>query len=518
VCYSVKFLRRIGSFGRAIHRIYRWVVLTFIAACAVASSSFAQESGNVPVIRIESRQVLIPTRVWAKVEDSDYEEVHLSTRDFRLFEDEKEQTIEKVMLIRPYRSPLLADNQGNQYSIALNSMGEWTSLGSVTRLLSFFATPIYEIAYRPPESPEGSCHTIKIKVEPKSESGNRMTTVEMGQIPFGNRILNPMHIVNRRDLLLDYRTQYCNVTHSASDPLYGTPAGDRLEIIVNSDKAEVEGFSLSAVDFHDESNTSRVRVALDFPHLSNQTGIPDFQVTLLGFFSRANGGIAARFSDSKEMGCRYIENESDDVVRHLCGRDFFYNHYETEVDLPPGDHNLRVAIDFGGALRRAEVPVHVRAPEKSLAVSGIALCKRYFAHDQPQQGPLPPPDGIPTLPFELKPLVSKGIELTPTADTRFKKKDPLAAYFEVYEPLLTSGGNVHAQFEMRVIDAKTGEVKSDSGFKPADGYVNPGKVVIPISQKVAIEELSAGEYQVQVRAKDSSGNSTDWRTTSFTRE
>ena len=74
------------------------------------------------------------------------------------------------------------------------------------------------------------------------------------------------------------------------------------------------------------------------------------------------------------------------------------------------------------------------------------------------------------------------------------------------------------QFEMRVVDAKTGEVKSDSGFRPADGYVNQGKAVIPISQKIAIGELSPGAYQVQVRAKDSSGNSTDWRSASFTRE
>ena len=100
------------------------------------------------------------------------------------------------------------------------------------------------------------------------------------------------------------------------------------------------------------------------------------------------------------------------------------------------DPEGRVAIDFGGALRHAEVPVHIRVPEKALAVSGIALCMRYFPHDQPLRGSQPPPDGIPTLPFELAPLVSKGIEFTPTGKTHFTKKDPLAAYFEVYEPLL----------------------------------------------------------------------------------
>ena len=106
----------------------------------------------------------------------------------------------------------------------------------------------------------------------------------------------------------------------------------------------------------------------------------------------------------------------------------------------------------------------------------------------------------------------------PTGDTRFKKKEPLAAYFEVYEPLLAGGGNAHVQFEMRIVDSKTGEVKSDTGFKPADEFLNPGKAVIPISQKISVDELAPGNYQIQVRAKDSAGTVTDWRTASFTRE
>jgi hypothetical protein len=125
---------------------------------------------------------------------------------------------------------------------------------------------------------------------------------------------------------------------------------------------------------------------------------------------------------------------------------------------------------------------------------------------------------MPALPIEATTLVSKGIEFNPTGDTRFKKKEAMAAYFEVYEPLLTGAGNVHVQFEMQVVNAKTGEIKSDTGFRPADEYVIPGKAVIPISEQIAIGELSPGDYRLQVRATDSAGNSTDWRSTSFTRE
>jgi hypothetical protein len=93
-------------------------------------------------------------------------------------------------------------------------------------------------------------------------------------------------------------------------------------------------------------------------------------------------------------------------------------------------------------------------------------------------------------------LISKGIEFTPTGDMHFKAKDPMAVYFEVYEPLLAYGpllpGGKKAQvlFEMRVVNAKTGEVKSDTGFRPADVFVNADSAVIPISEQVAISSLS----------------------------
>jgi hypothetical protein len=58
-------------------------------------------------------------------------------------------------------------------------MGKWTNLDYVAGI-DYDPLTIYLLAYRPPESPEGSCHTIKIKVNPKSESGDRMTTAQAG--------------------------------------------------------------------------------------------------------------------------------------------------------------------------------------------------------------------------------------------------------------------------------------------------------------------------------------------------
>jgi hypothetical protein len=340
------------------------------------------------------------------------------------------------------------------------------------------------------------------------------------------------------------------VAYASSDPLYGTPVSKVLEDLTAEDIAEKDGFYLSAFDLFDEFEKPRIHVTLDFPDLSNRSDLPNHSdlpdrsdlselshktdllfvqipIALIGRFIGTSGSFAARFSDeaSQMEVCHFPEDRSSPGEKLPCNtRGRFLNHYETEANLPPGDYDLRVAIDFGGVLRRAEVPVHVGAAKNRLAGSGIALCRRFFQHDPIEGGQQLPTDGIPTMPFDLRPLVSKGIEFTPTGDTHFKANDPMAVYFEVFEPLLKDaqlrpgGGSPHVQFEMRIVDAKTGEVKSDTGFRPADGFENADSAVIPISEQVAIGELSPGEYHLQVRAMDSAGNSTDWRSTSFTRE
>jgi hypothetical protein len=179
VCVSMNSFQRTGSFGLATHWIYRWVALSLLMTCIVMPSARAQDGANVPVIRLDARQVLIPISVIVKLPPLGYYgSTHLTSRDFRLFEDMNEQTIKDATLVRPYGTRLFADNQGYRFRRALTPRGEWTYPGDL--IWDSFAFPIYVLAYRPPESPEGSCHTIKIKVNRESESGERVTTVESG--------------------------------------------------------------------------------------------------------------------------------------------------------------------------------------------------------------------------------------------------------------------------------------------------------------------------------------------------
>ena len=116
------------------------------------------------------------------------------------------------------------------------------------------------------------------------------------------------------------------------------------------------------------------------------------------------------------------------------------------------------------------------------------------------------------------PAVSKGIEVTPTADTRFKMGEPLYAYFEVYEPLMAGQPTPTVDFHLRVVDAKTAAVKIDVQSLSAESYRNTGSPVIPIGREIKTDKLSSGTYRLEVQATDSSGQSTAWRTANFTVE
>jgi hypothetical protein len=489
---------------------------TCVIASAVAPPLFAQGDRNIPVIRSEARNVLVPTSIIAKHNGGDYDVLHLIAADFRLFEDGKEQKIEKVTLERVYRI-FFRDNLGVQDGFALTPNAKWMSDW-------LFGTPIngydYVIAYIPPLSPGGSCHQIKVKVQPKDASGKRLTTAEMGPVLGRDGIHNFTFEVDRRNLIVDTRTEYCNTEHSSLDPLYGTKVSRQMESVAISGKARESGLSLRAIDLYDESGAPRVQVALDFPRTGGQTGIPSFVIAVVGMTYRNSDSLASRFSDSVTAGCPFWDNDADP---RIC-LESIPNHYETQIHLTPGEYDLRVVVSYGGDLRRAQVPVTVESLDgKHLAVSGIALCRRFHQYGEgPQNHPQSQTEhqsqtqtSIPTMPFELIPLVSKGIEFTPTGDTRFKKKEPLIAYFEVYEPVLAGAGRVNAQFQMRIIDVNTGELKTDTGSRPTDSFIRSESPVIPISQQIAINELSKGTYRLEVHASDSAGNLTDWRATSF---
>ena len=157
---------------------------------------------------------------------------------------------------------------------------------------------------------------------------------------------------------------------------------------------------------------------------------------------------------------------------------------------------------------------------REIAISAVSLCREIDDVSAYSSGHAPTLPGAWTakLRGDYVPLVSKDVEFKPTGNTRFKKGETLYTYFEVYESLLAGQSRATVQIQMRIVDVKTGELKSDSQPVSATPYEKSGSPVIPIGRGIDISKLPKGSYRLDVQATNSAGKSTAWRTANFTVE
>ncbi len=351
----------------------------------------------------------------------------------------------------------------------------------------------YLIAYVPSKPSEGKCHQIKIKVD-------------------------------RRNSFVYYRDQYCYVSHSPSEPLQGTKFGAQMEGYADSGKTGNIPLFLQAGAFYPDTATTRINLALEFPWQSlsvdRSSGYLYATIGILGQVYQRGGARIVQFSD-----CAYCSAAHHPEGSHNSDTLYGSQHalfdqseipagYQTEISLPPGDYELRVAVSDGARFGLVQIPLSIeRYDGKQLFLSSVVLCKRFrnatVAAEESQAANLAP---------QYVPLVSKGDQFTPTGDTAFRRGDPLFAYFEVYEPLRASGPAMTVQTELKITDVKTGQLEVDTGSRSAADWTEPGKSVIHIAEQIAVDKLPKGSYRLEVQATDSAGKSTAWRSANFTVE
>jgi hypothetical protein len=225
--------------------------------CVQESARVLQEKG------ISVRQM--PSKCWGG------SILGLAAKDFRLFEDGAEQTIQSVARQREHQWQLY-DSYGIHREYSGTPTGKWSTsdLGS-----SDWAPPTdsgpYVIAYAPPQSAKGSCHQIKVSVD-------------------------------RLDLVIYSRAEYCNVKHSPSDPLEGTKFGQQMESdLVSAIKPKISILAQFGVFFTDSG--AMVHLVLEFLwnslHREWVNGYDHLFATIgiLGMVYRQDGTLATRFSD-----------------------------------------------------------------------------------------------------------------------------------------------------------------------------------------------------------------------------
>jgi len=482
-----------------------WALLSLLLSCVslcAAPAAIAQDP-----IRVETKEVLVPVFVIDKtryqdlrrdpgnlfkaifsgnmqLEASILERIvipELTATDFRLYEDGQLQTVDNISY-QPTLNRGIRDNQGSHSEYIGTGGGKWSSREWPPEVVVDFVPPQYLVVYTPPESPEGSCHKIKIEV-------------------------------NRRKAIVVARGEYCNAKHPASDPLQGTPLGIQMESYLASPVESNIGVTVTAIPLYDDRNTFRVQIALDWPWKSLK--FDSRMLGVLGLVYTKYGVMAQRFSDTSEL-----DSEELGEYKRAFGNDLpngAPTRYETQVRLPPGEYSVRIALSDGKKFGRSEIPLTVESQGKTLTISPVSLCKQVqnvsdrLSHTADKL----PGDLADQFKRDYVPLVSNGVEFKVTGNTQFKKGEILYTYFEIMEPLLERDASTNVQIQMRVIDLGSGEVKSDPQPISAMSYAKPGNPVIPIGCGIDIKD---GSYRLDIRAADSSGISTPRRGVNFTVE
>lgn len=309
----------------------------------------------------------------------------------------------------------------------------------------------YVLTFTPPESKEGTCHTLRVKVD---RSGTAVRA----------------------------RTGYC--TSKPQDLLAGTTAGKSLEKRATEAAGGNLAASLALVYFYISPNVARVHAAMEIPagalRFENQKGKRHAEIDLLGIAATMDGSVQARFSDAIKL-----DFENQEQVESLKERPV---HYEKEFKIAPGHYTFTLALGQGEAsFGKVEAPLVVEPWAGQFALSSLALSKEA----RPSAGL-----GL-ALSEDRTPLVAEGVQLVPSGSYQFHPSEPGFVYFEIYGPDAAS-----AHIQMRVLDPKSGEAKWDSGTLRLPAPPNGAKAaMVPAGAPLPLSKLSVGSYMLEVSAE-----------------
>jgi hypothetical protein len=123
------------------------------------------------------------------------------------------------------------------------------------------------------------------------------------------------------------------------------------------------------------------------------------------------------------------------------------------------------------------------------------------------------------------PLVVKGsnngqaadFQVTPSPTNHFRRDNKVALYVEVYEPALQAkSDDTRVGIVYNVVDRKTNQQVYRSPTMLVNGFAQAGNPVIPVGTLLPVDKLQAGEYRLEVTARDSAGNASPVRAADFT--
>jgi hypothetical protein len=310
--------------------------------------------------------------------------------------------------------------------------------------------------------------------------------------------------VTRGGVQIRHRMGYYDL--KAPDLLAGKPEGKSLEALAESSQSGQVPVLLSAPYFYSSPRVARVYVSLQIPASAIDFGKEkkDFhsEVQVLGIAARADGVVAARFSDTVKLNM-----EKKDLKEFAKGP----FKYQNTFNIAPGEYTLKLVLSSGGdKFAKYEKPLTIAPFDgKQLGISGPALSNDIRPVNQL----------VASLDSELledqSPLVFQGNEVFPQAGNRFQHGDKVSFYVEVFEPKMQSAYAPRVGVLFNIVDSKTNQPVFSSNTILLDTFTQPGRPLIPVVQAIPIDKLQAGEYRLEVRARNSEGGVTPFRAADF---
>jgi VWFA-related protein len=378
-------------------------------------------------------------------------------------------------IIPPF-PPSASDNQQILYQLADGTGGfvilnTNDLLGGMDRIAKD-QNQYYFLGYKPAVSADGSCHTLKVKVE---RGGTQVRA----------------------------RSGYCNV--KPADLLAGNPVVKDLEARAGGEMKGNVAAVMQAPFFYTSPNIAQVHLAVEIPSAALKfekvKGKQRATLNILGIAYKPDATIAARFSDTVN-----VDFDEKKQIEDFQKQPF---RYENQFDIASGDYKLKVAFSSGNdTFGKLETPLVIDPYRgQDFSISGVALSNdiRRAADNS---------TGLDSqLLQDRTPLLFQGVQVAPSASNHFKKTDVAAVYAEVYEPLLKKPNPPEVAYELIVVERKSGQEKYHIGERTPAGKA--GDPVIALGLRLPVSTLGPGSYQMKLRAVDSAGNASKTRTADF---
>jgi hypothetical protein len=289
--------------------------------------------------------------------------------------------------------------------------------------------------------------------------------------------------------------------------LAGKPEGQVLESRAASTEAGGIPVSLTTPYFYVRPGVARINLTASIPvaSIDFKKHNDDFhsQVDVLGIATRADGSVAARFSDAVSVDYRKDAKPVKDSP--------FY--YENSFKIAPGEYTFKLVLSAGGEnFGKYVVPLVVEPfSGKDFTLSGPAFGDALAPY------PMDSAELDPALLEGSIPMVANSIQVVPSSSNHFKKGKQAVVYMEVYDPLLASS-QPEEEFLYNIVNRKTNQKVYSPPPIPINQNVHPGKPRVPVIFYLLIDKLPPGDYRIEIQGRNSAHNFSPVHTGDFSVE